>query len=44
MEKGSTSGAGSMLLSIGEDMNTAVRDAELGFIAQGNTVGRGYSE
>tara|TARA_R110002020_G_scaffold470928_3_gene697230 strand:+ start:538 stop:1083 length:546 start_codon:yes stop_codon:yes gene_type:complete len=44
MEKGSTSGAGSMLLSIGEDMNTAVRDAELGFIAQANTVGRGYIE
>ena len=31
MEKGSTSGAGSMLLSIGEEMNAAIRDAKLGF-------------
>jgi len=31
MEKGSTSGAGSMLLTVGEQLSEAVRKAELGF-------------
>ena len=43
MEKGSTSGAGSMLLSIGAEMNAAIRDAKLGFCvpAGSNWVRRG---
>ena len=44
MEKGSTSGAGSMLLSIGAEMNAAIRNADLGFIAQGNTIGRSFND